>query len=69
MRGVGVATRENPRRNLTGDPYITDGTRLVVWLSDEPVPSEDADNLRWMESTDPVREGKGEEATVPRRQD
>jgi hypothetical protein len=69
VRGVGVATRENPRRNLTGDPYITDGTRLVVWLSDEPVPSEDADNLRWMESTDPVREGRGEEATVPRRQD
>jgi hypothetical protein len=69
VRGVGVATRENPRRNLTGDPYITDGTRLVVWLSDEPVPSEDADNLRWMESTDPVREAKGEEATVPHRKD
>jgi hypothetical protein len=68
VRGVGAATEENPRRNLTGDPYITDGTRLVVWLSDEPVAPEAADNLKWIESTDPVREGKGEEATVPFRQ-
>ena len=67
VRGVGASTRENPRRNLTGDPYFTDGMRLVVWLSDEPVASDAADNLRWNESTDPVREGKGEEATVPFR--
>jgi hypothetical protein len=32
------------------------------------VAPEAADNLRWIESTDPVREGKGEEATVPFRQ-
>jgi len=67
VRGVGEATRENPRTNLTSDPYITDGMRLVVWLSEEPVPPDQALNLRWMESTDPVREGKGEEATVPFR--
>jgi hypothetical protein len=65
VRGVGAATRENPRVNLTGDPYFTDGTRLVVWLSRDPVASESAVNLGWMESTDPVREGKGEEAVVP----
>jgi hypothetical protein len=67
VRGVGEATRENPRTNLTGDPYFTDGMRLVVWLSEEPVASHDAVNLRWNESTDPVREGKGEEAKVPFR--
>jgi hypothetical protein len=68
VRGVGEATSGNPRTNLTGDPYITDGMRLVVWLSEEPVPSDQAVNLRWNESTDPVREGKGEEAKVPFRQ-
>jgi hypothetical protein len=68
VRGVGEATLANPRTNLTGDPYITDGMRLVVWLSAEPVASEDSVNLRWNESTDPVREGKGEDAKVPFRE-
>ena len=68
VRGVGAATQESPRQNLTGDTYITDGTRLVVWLTDEPLAPEAARNLHWMDSTDPVREGKGEEATVPNRQ-
>ena len=68
VRGVGEATPANPRTNLTGDPYITDGMRLVVWLSAEPVASDDAVNLRWNESTDPVREGKGEDAKVPFRE-
>ncbi len=31
--GVGAATRESPRHNLTGDPYYTDGRRAVVLLS------------------------------------
>ena len=35
--------------------------RLVVWLSRDPVPSDDAVNLGWNDSTDPVREGKGED--------
>lgn len=68
VRGVGAATPDNPRTNLTGDAYITDGMRLVVWLSEEPVPPDAAVNLRWNESTDPVREGKGEEAKVPFQQ-
>jgi hypothetical protein len=65
VRGVGEATRDKPRRNLTGDPYFTDGMRLVVWLSSEPVPSDAADNLGWNESTDPILEGKGEYSKVP----
>jgi hypothetical protein len=68
VRGVGEATNANPRTNLTGDPYITDGMRLVVWLSAEPVAPDEAVNLRWNESTDPVREGKGEDAKVPFRE-
>jgi hypothetical protein len=31
--GVGPCLSESPRRNLTGDPYFTDGKRLVVLLS------------------------------------
>lgn len=68
VRGVGEATDASTRTNLTGDPYITDGMRLVVWLSEEPVPPDEADNLRWNESTDPVREGKGELSKVPFRE-
>jgi hypothetical protein len=36
--GVGAAPRNAPRHNLTGDPYFTDGQRLVVFLDDEPGP-------------------------------
>jgi hypothetical protein len=32
--GVGASDRANPRRNLTGDPYYTDGKRAVLFLSE-----------------------------------
>lgn len=35
--GVGVADFDNPRANLTGDSYFTDGRRVVLFLSEEPV--------------------------------
>lgn len=31
--GVGDCTPDQPRRNLTGDPYFTDGKRVVIVLS------------------------------------
>nr|WP_241263162.1 LssY C-terminal domain-containing protein [Parahaliea mediterranea] len=31
--GVGAAPYGTPRGNLTGDPYFTDGRRLVIWIS------------------------------------
>lgn len=36
--GVGKASPEQPRHNLTGDPYFTDGLRVVLFLSSESVP-------------------------------
>ncbi len=36
VRGVGAAPYEEPRGNLTGDPYFTDGLRVVMWVSDSP---------------------------------
>jgi hypothetical protein len=64
--GVGPSTRDEPRFNLTADPYFTDGMRMVIMLSRAPVAPEQAVNLGWNESTDPVREGKGEPATIPK---
>ncbi len=34
--GVGPAPYDQPRGNLTGDPYFTDGQRVVMWISGEP---------------------------------
>lgn len=34
--GVGPAPYDEPRGNLTGDPYFTDGKRVVLWISGEP---------------------------------
>jgi hypothetical protein len=33
--GVGACDPEHPKRNLTGDPYFTDGKRAVIALSKE----------------------------------
>ena len=33
--GVGPAAYDQPRGNLTGDPYFTDGRRLVMWITGE----------------------------------
>jgi len=65
VKGVGEASEEQPRHNLTDDPYFTDGMRLVVWLSRAPVPPHMAQDLGWNESADPVREGKGQPHMVP----
>jgi hypothetical protein len=34
VAGVGTAERMAPRRNLTGDPYFTDGLRVVAVFAD-----------------------------------
>jgi LssY C-terminus len=46
-KGVGAAAPESPRVNFTGDPYWTDGLRLVMWLSNEPVSYQKVENERW----------------------
>jgi len=72
VQGVGQSLGEYTRKNLTDDPYITDGMRMVVWLSSKPVPSYQALNLGWNESADPsleiksqsILEGKGNSIMV-----
>jgi hypothetical protein len=46
-KGAGAATPENPRVNFTGDPYWTDGLRLVMWLSNQPVTYQKVQSERW----------------------
>ena len=45
--GVGKVAKDNPRGNLTGDPWLTDGYRLVLWVSSKPVPISDLKLLDW----------------------
>lgn len=45
--GVGAAGADSVRTNLTGDPYVTDGLRLVVFLAVDPVPLREIEYLEW----------------------
>ena len=53
--GVGFVSPEEPRGNLTGDPWFTDGDRAVMVLTDEPT---SVIEIRWIDWTD---DGKIEE--------
>lgn len=45
--GVGPAAIDEPRGNLTGDPYFTDGYRVVMWVSSQPVDIADIEVVPW----------------------
>ena len=45
--GVGSALVSEPRENLTGDPYFTDGLRSVLIVSHRPIPYSDFQFLNW----------------------
>ncbi|UCH73723.1 MAG: LssY C-terminal domain-containing protein [Rhodospirillales bacterium] len=47
VSGVGAAAMDAPRRNLTGDPYFTDGSRVVLWVSSRPVDIADIEIMPW----------------------
>jgi hypothetical protein len=47
VSGVGAATRDAPRKNLTTDPYFTDGMRLVLFFDTEPRSLEEITFLPW----------------------
>ena len=47
VKGVKPALIQEPRSNLTGDPYFTDGYRLVMWLSSKPVSIAEIEFLDW----------------------
>jgi hypothetical protein len=45
--GVHAAPVSAPRTNLTGDPYYTDGLRVVVFLSNQTNRLSETERLRW----------------------
>ena len=49
VKGVGAARPSNPRSNLTGDPYFTDGYRLVLILDQHPTAMDEVKSLGWEE--------------------
>jgi len=47
VHGVGVSSKPDPRVNLTGEPYVTDGLRLVLFLNEPPLSFGEIDFLDW----------------------
>jgi hypothetical protein len=47
VRGGEVSTIDDPLDNLTKDPFITDGLRLVLFLTDEPTAPWEVELLGW----------------------
>ena len=63
VEGSAAATPDRPRTNLTDDPYFSDGLRLVIVLSPDPVPPDEIASLQWEQSAAPVAEGQSEAAS------
>jgi hypothetical protein len=67
VRASEPAYREYPRTNLSGDPYITDGMRLIVFIAAEPVKPEDVRNLGWAKTgKGPIEFGQSGQTNLPR---
>ena len=47
VKGVGVVTRDAPRMNLVGDPFYTDGMRVVLFFEPRPYTLADIELLNW----------------------
>ncbi|NNJ79515.1 MAG: hypothetical protein HKP19_09675 [Xanthomonadales bacterium] len=47
VKGVGEVSIDQPRGNLTGDPWFTDGYRLVLWVTSVPTPISAVESLDW----------------------
>ena len=48
VEGVGEADRDNPRQNITTDPYFTDGYRAVLIFDKTETPLDEIDFLPWV---------------------
>ncbi|MGD8952645.1 MAG: LssY C-terminal domain-containing protein, partial [Desulfobacterales bacterium] len=47
VKGVGVVTREEPKMNLMGDPFYTDGLRVVLFFEPRPYSLSEIEFLEW----------------------
>lgn len=53
VEGVGEVPRDKPHRNLTRDPYYTDGLRVVLFLSDHVTPPDEVHLTDWRKHPTP----------------
>jgi hypothetical protein len=49
VRGVGSAPIDQPSQNVTGDPYYTDGLRVVIWIPSGTLDMEDIGYEEWVD--------------------
>jgi hypothetical protein len=56
VTGVGAAKASEPRANLTGDPYYTDGLRLVIFLTNQQKPMSEIEKLNWETPPEPGKD-------------
>ena len=56
--GVRAAPASAPRTNLTGDPYYTDGLRVVLFLSNQANPLSETKRLPWELPPGPSQEAR-----------
>jgi hypothetical protein len=47
VEGVGVVPPQKPKKNLVGDPYYTDGLRVVLFFDSRPYTLDDIEFLKW----------------------
>ncbi len=47
VKGIGASSRSKPKQNLTGDPYFTDGYRLVLVLDRRPRSFLEIESFNW----------------------
>ena len=52
VEGAIPAPIDEPRGNFTGDPYFTDGYRLVMWVTSTPVDTNDVEFIDWITPPD-----------------
>ena len=62
VKGSATSSPAQPQVNLTDDPYISDGMRLVVMLTPEPIAPDEIRSLLWEQSAAPIAEGQSEAA-------
>jgi len=48
VRGVGETPIDQPRGNLTGDPWFTDGLRVVLWIPSGLISLDDIEYVDWI---------------------
>ena len=69
VKGSAAASPSQPHYNLTGDPYHSDGMRLLILLAPQPIAPDEIRSLRWEESAPPIAEGQSEAAQPERAPD